>query len=229
MPRPKTKTELLDAAEAQYAKLDSLIEGMSSNDQHTNFDPSITQIGKEAHWARDKNLRDVLAHLYAWQKMLFDFVDANQNGTAQAFLPAPHTWRTTPALNTEIWEQYQDTPLGDIQEILASSHSQIIELIGKFTNEELFTKKYFPWTGGTSLGSYFVSAAPSHYDWAIKKLRVHNKANKTNSCLRIAPSGFLLRGSLDRHGDSSNIDELSVNRRVGLSLTRCGEGKGTDA
>ena len=55
MPRPKTKTELLDAAEAQYAKLDSLIESMSSDDQHTHFDPSITQIGKEAHWARDKN------------------------------------------------------------------------------------------------------------------------------------------------------------------------------
>jgi len=44
----------LDAAEAQYAKLDSLIESMSSDDQHTHFDPSITQIGKEAHWARDK-------------------------------------------------------------------------------------------------------------------------------------------------------------------------------
>lgn len=183
----------------------------------------------EPHWGRDKNLRDVLAHLYAWQKMLFDFVDANQNGTAQAFLPAPHTWRTTPALNTEIWEQYQDTPLGDIQEILASSHSQIIELIGKFTNEELFTKKYFPWTGGTSLGSYFVSAAPSHYDWAIKKLRVHNKANKTNSCLRIAPSAFPPRCGLGRHWYGSNIDELSVNRKVGLSLTRYGEGKGTDA
>ncbi|WP_353065965.1 ClbS/DfsB family four-helix bundle protein [Arcanobacterium hippocoleae] len=54
VPRPKTKTELLDAAEAQYVKLDSLIEGMSSDDQHTHFDPSITQIGKEAHWARDK-------------------------------------------------------------------------------------------------------------------------------------------------------------------------------
>nr|MDK8533857.1 hypothetical protein [Gleimia europaea] len=74
-----------------------------------------------------------------------------------------------------------------------------------------------------------VSAAPSHYDWAIKKLRVHNKANKTNSCLRIAPSGFLLRGSFDRHGDSSNIDEISVNRKVGLSLTRYGEGRSTDA
>ena len=70
MPKPKTKTELLDAAEAQYAKLDSLIEGMSSDDQHTHFDPSITQIGKEAHWARDKNLRDVLAHLHEWQSML---------------------------------------------------------------------------------------------------------------------------------------------------------------
>ena len=134
----------------------------------------------EPHWGRDKNLRDVLAHLYAWQKMLFDFVDTNQNGTARPFLPAPHTWRTTPALNAEIWEHYQDTPLSDIQEMLTSSHSHIIELIESFTDEELFTKQHFPWTGTTSLGSYMVSAAPSHYDWAIKKLRVHQKVNNSS-------------------------------------------------
>lgn len=158
MPRPKTKTELLDAAEAQYAKLDSLIEGMSSDDQHTNFDPSITQIGKEAHWARDKNLRDVLAHLHEWQRMLLGFVDANRQGQPRPFLPFPHTWRTTPALNQEIWEHYQDVSLDEIQALLTASHTQTVELI-----------------------------------------------------------------------ESSSIDELSVNSEVGLSLTRYGEGKGTDA
>ena len=122
MPKPKTKTELLDAAEAQYAKLDSLIEGMSSDDQHTHFDPSITQIGKEAHWARDKNLRDVLAHLHEWQRMLLDFVDANLHGQPRPFLPFPHTWRTTPTLNQEIWTQYQGTELEAIRENLADSH-----------------------------------------------------------------------------------------------------------
>lgn len=175
MPRPKTKTELLDAAEAQYAKLDSLIEGMSSDDQHTNFDPSITQIGKEAHWARDKNLRDVLAHLHEWQRMLLGFVDANRQGQPRPFLPFPHTWRTTPTLNQEIWTQYQGTELEAIRENLADSHTAVVALIGEFTNEELFTKAHFPWTGTTSLCSYCVSATSSHYEWAIKKLRAFTR------------------------------------------------------
>ncbi len=43
------------------------------------------------------------------------------------------------------------------------------------------TKKVFPnasvykWTGGSTLGSYFVSAISSHYDWAMKKLKAHRK------------------------------------------------------
>lgn len=151
---------------------------------------------------RDKNLRDVLAHLHEWQRMLFGFVDANLHGQSRSFLPFPHTWRTTPALNQEIWEHYHDVSLDEIQALLMASRTQTVELIESFSDEELFTKKYFPWTGTTSLGSYFVSAAPS---------------------------AFPPRCGLDRHWDGSNIDELSVNSEVGLSLTRHGEGKGTDA
>ncbi len=47
----------------------------------------------------------------------------------------------------------------------------MIELIGKPTDEELFTNKCYGWTGSTSLGAYLVSATSSHYDWAIKTLR----------------------------------------------------------
>ncbi|MFC2579722.1 MAG: ClbS/DfsB family four-helix bundle protein, partial [Bacteroidota bacterium] len=31
----------------------------------------------------------------------------------------------------------------------------------------------FDWTGTSTLGAYCVSATASHYDWAIKKIKVH--------------------------------------------------------
>lgn len=48
-------------------------------------------------------------------------------------------------------------------------------LAGGYSDEELFTKKYFRWTGTTDLGSYFVSTLSSHYEWALKKLKEHRK------------------------------------------------------
>ena len=41
-----------------------------------------------------------------------------------------------------------------------------------FINDELFTKGVYRWTGGTSLGSYFVSAISGHYDWALKNSKL---------------------------------------------------------
>ena len=57
--------------------------------------------------------------------------------------------------------------------MLAESHEKVLALADKYSNEELFTKKYFSWTGTTDLGSYFVSTTSSHYDWAIKKIKLH--------------------------------------------------------
>ena len=55
------------------------------------------------------------------------------------------------------------------------SHSDVLELAEKFTSEELFSKGVYKWTVGSALGSYFVSATASHYDWAMKKLKAHQK------------------------------------------------------
>jgi hypothetical protein len=59
---------------------------------------------------------------------------------------------------------------------MSEGHREVLKLIESFTNEELFTKKYYSWTGTTSLGSYAVSSTSSHYDWAIKKLKQHIKS-----------------------------------------------------
>jgi hypothetical protein len=51
-------------------------------------------------------------------------------------------------------------------------------LIESLSNEELFEKKHFPWTGTSNVGAYCVSAAPSHYDWAVKKIKQYSKEKK---------------------------------------------------
>ena len=58
-------------------------------------------------------------------------------------------------------------------------HSDVLQLAETFTNEELFSKGVYKWVGGSTLGSYFVSATASHYDWAMKKLKAHQKNCKS--------------------------------------------------
>ena len=64
MPRATTKTELLASANEQFNKMWRLIDGMDEEIQRAPFAEEMATMGKQAHWARDKNLRDVLVHLY---------------------------------------------------------------------------------------------------------------------------------------------------------------------
>ena len=175
MPRPKTKAELISAASAQMEKLWALIDAMSERERDTVFcfDDSAKQ--KEAHWQRDKNLRDVLVHLYEWHQLLISWITANQKGEAKPFLPEPYNWKTYGDMNVKFWEKHQATTYAGAENMLRGSHETVLALIAQFSDEELFVSKHFSWTGTTSLGSYCVSATSSHYDWAIKKIKTHIK------------------------------------------------------
>ena len=64
------------------------------------------------------------------------------------------------------------------EELLRDSHKRVLAAIVPFSDEELFEKKHFSWTGTSSLGSYCVSATSAHYEWAAKKVKAHIKAGK---------------------------------------------------
>ena len=176
MARARNKDDLLKFSQENYAKLLELIANMTETQLNTPFDFSADKSKKEAHWARDKNVRDVLIHLYEWHCLLLKFVENNANGKSVIpFLPAEYSWKTYGAMNVMFWTRHQNTSLESAKTLLAQSHKKVMEIAEKYTNEELFTKKYFDWTGTTDLGSYFVSATSSHYDWAIKKIKAHCK------------------------------------------------------
>lgn len=81
-------------------------------------------------------------------------------------------------MNVVFWVNHQGTSYEKSRETLKESHAAVLDLIIKFTDEELFEKKHFPWTGTTNLGSYCISASSSHYDWAQKKIKAQIKVLK---------------------------------------------------
>ena len=175
MSRPKTKEDLMNSAKENYEKLGAIISKMSEEELNTPFDFSKDEKKKEAHWRRDKNLRDVLIHLYEWHQLILNWVNSNKNGEKKAFLPQPYNWKTYGEMNVEFFKKHQDTPLQKAKEMLKQSHIKVLDLAETFTNDELFSKGVYEWVGGSVLGSYFVSVTSSHYDWAIKKLKAHQK------------------------------------------------------
>ena len=180
MARPTSKTDLMNAAQINFQKLNDLIASMTENELKTPFDFSKDEKKKEAHWKRDKNLRDLLVHLYEWHQLLLNWVSSNMRDEDRPFLLSPYNWKTYGEMNVEFWKKHQNTSLEDAEKMYSRSHEEVMKLAETFSDNELFTKAIFPWVGGSTLGSYFVSATSSHYDWAIKKLKAHRK-NCTSS------------------------------------------------
>lgn len=161
MPRPKTKKELLNLSKENYQKLIDFIDALPEKEQIAEF-PEGTM---------NRNIRDVLMHLHHWHLMFLSWYKVGMDGE-KPDMPAPgYTWKMTPELNRWIWEEYQKTTLKEAKSLLQQSFLEVQTIIGQHTNEELFEKKRYKWTGSTSLGAYLVSATSSHYDWALKLIR----------------------------------------------------------
>lgn len=170
MPRPKNKDELLELSNSNFNKMLELIESFSEEEIIN---------GKIPFEDRDKNIRDILAHLHQWHLMILDWYKVGMSGKKPDIPAKGYTFRTVPALNQKIWEKYQSTKYNEILKMIKESFLEVQKLINQHTNDELFEKKKYKWTGTTSLASYLISDTSSHYDWAMKKLRKYKKALKT--------------------------------------------------
>ena len=146
MPRPKTKTELIKASQSNFNQLMALVEPLEEK--------IITRSGACEHWS----IKDLLAHLFAWHALFFTWYQEGMSGEKPQ-MPAPgYTWKTTPDLNAYIYSQQKDTAYEEIIHNLYESHKKIMGMMDDHSDEELFTKKYYKWTGTTSLGAYLGGA-----------------------------------------------------------------------
>jgi len=162
MPRPKNKKELLDASDKNFNKLWTIIDSIDDEQKQNDFKNDALL---------NKNIRDVLCHLYHWHLMFLDWYKIGMKGTKPE-MPSPgYKWKDTALLNIEVNKKYTTTTLVEAQKLVKKSHAKVHSIIAKHSYNELFEKKKYAWTGSTSLGQYLISNTSSHYDWAIRIIK----------------------------------------------------------
>ena len=80
MARATTKADLTASANGQFDKMWKLIDSMSEEQQKAAFAEEMATAGKETHWSRVRNLRDVPVHMYGWHQLLLSWIKTNLNG-----------------------------------------------------------------------------------------------------------------------------------------------------
>ena len=120
--------------------------------------------------ARDRSVRDVLAHLLAWHLLLEGWYEDGMIGGTPALPADGYTWRQLDALNVVLRDRWQDAPLDQIEQRLDASHAGLQRLIATHSDEELFDGSTYPWTRGSKLGEFCLECGGKHYAWARKTI-----------------------------------------------------------
>lgn len=168
MPRPSTKKDLIALSNANYSKLKNLVNSLSENELNGAFPEKYL----------NRNIRDVLAHLHHWHLLMLGWYETGMKGEKPDIPAKGYNWRTLPELNTKIRDHYHKTKLDEVLKMLESSFQDIQKIINQHSNDELFQRKRYQWTGNNALGAYLVSSTSSHYEWAMKLIKKYLKSLK---------------------------------------------------
>lgn len=158
MSRFDTKDELLTDARTARAKLEALLERIPP-------DAKATEVVID-----DLTTKDLIAHRTEWGRMMLGWYAAATDGGIPAVPAEGYTWRQLPELNAEIRSRFADDDLGDVEAAFASVHDELDRTIAACSEEELFTKRYYSFTGSSDLATYFTSATGGHYRSAYKHI-----------------------------------------------------------
>lgn len=158
--RYRSKAELVQRIEREHAEVLRLAAEFG---EPRFADPGI--------WGDGWDVRDLLAHLTAWEQMFLGWYRDGRDGRAPS-LPAPgYSWRETPALNRAIWKRHHDRPVADVVRAFHASYDETLALVRALSEADLFTPSRFAWTGRNALVTYVGANTASHYATAAKILR----------------------------------------------------------
>ena len=153
------------ASKENYEKLNRFISQLSEDELQTPFDFQETERKKKPTG------KGIKIYGMSWSIFMngiscfwLGFILIKKI-TKDLFSLNLYNWKTYGEMNVAFWKKHQKTSLEEATRLLEQSHRKVLELIEVFSNDELFTKGVYQWTGGTSLGSYFVSNTSGHYDW----------------------------------------------------------------
>ncbi len=117
------------------------------------------------------SVKDFLAHRAEWGRMFERWYAEAVAGGTPAVPSERYTWRQLPALNAEIHERHRDVPLDVVEQDFADTADRLRRLVEGVSDEDLFQRHRFSFTGSTDLAAYLNSATAAHYRSARTHIR----------------------------------------------------------
>jgi hypothetical protein len=151
-----THSGLLERNDTDFAALLELIDSFDSNRLDAEF----------AGTSRDRNVRDVVAHVHAWHILLERWYSDGMAGGVPSIPAEGYSWRKLAELNEDLRQQWQDTSLAELMPLLRASHESLQAMVALHDDRELDDPEAFSWTRGSALGEYALECGSSHYVWA---------------------------------------------------------------
>ncbi|GAA1949449.1 ClbS/DfsB family four-helix bundle protein [Microbacterium deminutum] len=151
-----THTGLLERNDDEFASLLDLIGSIPAERLDEEFAGS----------SRDRNVRDVVAHVHAWHILLERWYSDGMTGGSPAIPAEGYAWRQLAQLNEDLRLQWQDTSLAELMPLLRASHESLQAMVALHDDRELDDPEAFAWTRGSALGEYALECGASHYAWA---------------------------------------------------------------
>jgi hypothetical protein len=115
MGRPTTKAELAAAADREFDRLWAAVDAVPVGDRE--------RAGACEAWS----VKDLLAHLHAWQEMTLNWEQAGSAGEHPSIPAEGYTFAETPALNEAIHQRSMNDAWDDVVARLRVTHSELRE------------------------------------------------------------------------------------------------------
>lgn len=109
------------------------------------------------------SVKDFIAHRTEWGRMMIRWYEETRSGGVPAVPTEQYKWNQLKELNADIYRRFAETPLGRIEAEFEEVHDRLYRMIEAMSAEELFTKRYYGFTGTSDLVTYLNSATASHY------------------------------------------------------------------
>ncbi len=158
MAKQTSKAQLLKDIQAERRRLEKTLSTLEAAE--------MVQAGAVGTWS----VKDVLAHLAAWEKLFLDWYQAGIQGSAPGTLPVGMGKRAIDALNQQIYTQNQGRSLEEILAEFQASYRQILAVIEAIPEGDMFSCGRFSWTGELALVDYIAGNTCSHYAWARSQI-----------------------------------------------------------
>ncbi len=125
------KQQIIRLLQLSYDEIDHFIDGMSAEERATS--------GAANHW----NPRDILAHMFHWQRHNAEKLAAVRIGQVP-----PEDSNDIDAINAEIFQQHCHQTWDELAGFIAQARQMFLHEVEALSQENLSSSTYAPWSQG---------------------------------------------------------------------------------